>query len=147
MRKTFPILTLLASIAAGPAVAGEPAEAVRYFYENIGAEVDVASRDRFTSPALDFLNAADAAWDRDETVCIDFGFAVDAQDFDEDEIATTLKLDETVEGDTARVSARFENFGQPTQVDWTLRKGATGWLVADIAAPDKSWSVSTMECQ
>jgi len=146
MLKSFVTLSMLV-ITTAPAIAGEPGDAVRYFYENLGAESDLENRDRFTGPALDFLNAADAAWVRDETNCIEFGFAIDAQDFDEAEIANTLKLDETVDGDTASVVAKFDNFGQPTEVEWTLSQSAAGWQVTDIASEANQWRVSSMSCE
>ena len=147
MLKSLAILPMILIIATAPAVAGEPGDAVKYFYDNPGFEADPANRDRFTGPALDFLNAADAAWERDETVCIDFGFAVDAQDYDDAEVAKTLKLDETVSGDTAEVTAKFDNFGQATQVEWSLKKTASGWLVSDIGSSVNDWRVSSMTCQ
>ena len=146
MLKALVSMCLLALTAAS-ASAGEAADAVRFFYDNLGAETQPENRDRFTGPALDFLNAAEAAWDRDETVCIDFGFAVDAQDFDDAEIAKTLKLDETVNGDTAEVTATFENFGQATQVEWSLQSSGAGWQVSDIASEANNWRMSSMTCQ
>lgn len=134
-------------MAAGPVAAGEASDTVRAFYDDPAALSDPDRRALFTGPALDFLNAADAAWDRDETVCIDFGFAVDAQDYDDAEIARTLQLDEAVSGDTASVTAQFENFGQPTRIDWTLRKEAGNWLVSDIASGANQWRVSGMSCE
>lgn len=147
MRISLLILSMLVTIPAASAIAGEPGDAVRFFYDHLGAETEPGSRDRFTGPALDFLNAADAAWLRDQTNCIEFGFPVDAQDFDEEEIARTLKLDESVEGDTATVIAKFDNFGKATHIEWTLRNAATGWLVSDIASPDSAWRVSAMSCK
>lgn len=135
------------SMAAGPAAAGEASDVVKAFYDDPAALSDPDKRALFTGPALDFLNAADMAWDRDETVCIDFGFAVDAQDYDDAEIARTLTLDETVSGDTGRVVANFSNFGQPTRIDWTLRKNAGNWLVSDIASEANQWRVSNMICE
>ncbi|MBU4529103.1 MAG: hypothetical protein KUA43_17655 [Hoeflea sp.] len=147
MLKFLPVLSMLVAVTATPAFAAEPAEAVRYFYDNLGMESDPENRGRFTGPALDFFNAADAAWLRDETNCIEFGFPVDAQDFDEEEIARTLTLDEAVEGDTATVSAKFDNFGKATTIEWTLQNAATGWLVSDIASSESAWRVSAMSCK
>ena len=146
MLKRLVLLSVIAFPVA-PAFAGEASDAVRFFYQNPGGESQQENRDRFTGPALEFLNAADAAWDRDKTNCIDFGFAIDAQDFDEAEIARSLKLDETVEADTARVVARFDNFGQPTVVEWTLSQGAAGWQISDIASNANGWRGSAMSCE
>ena len=147
MLKSLAVLPVCFLIATAPVLAGEPADAVKYFYDNLGAETQPENRDRFSGPALDFLNAADAAWERDETNCIEFGFSIDAQDFDDAEIAKTLKLDETVNGDTAEVKASFDNFGQATQVEWSLKKSAAGWQVSDIGSSVNDWRLSAMSCE
>lgn len=146
MLKSLVILSILATTTV-PVAAGEPGDAVRYFYDDPGALTQPENRVRFTGPALDFLNAADAAWERDETVCIDFGFAVDAQDYDEAEIAKTLTLDETVSGDDASVTAQFSNFGQTTQIEWTLHNNGGSWLISDIASKTNGWRVSALSCE
>lgn len=146
MLKYFVALSLFVA-ATAPAAAGEASDAVRVFYDDPAALSDPDKRALFTGPALDFLNAADAAWDRDETVCIDFGFAVDAQDYDDAEILRTLQLDETVSGNAASVIAQFDNFGQPTRIEWTLSKDADNWLVSDIASQANQWRVSNMVCE
>ncbi|MEM5472009.1 hypothetical protein WNZ14_09770 [Hoeflea sp. AS60] len=146
MLKSLAVLPVFFMIATAPVLAGEPADAVKYFYDNLGSETQPENRDRFTGPALEFLNAANAAWERDETNCIEFMFPVDGQDFDDAEIAKTLKLDETVNGDSADVTASFSNFGQATQVEWSLTKTAAGWQVADIASEANQWRVSRMTC-
>lgn len=143
MIRCLAVLSVVA-LAAGPAAAGEAGDVVKAFYDDPAALSDTDKRGLFTGPALAFLNASDAAWDRDETVCIDFGFAVDAQDYDDAEIQRTLKLDETVSGDTASVIAQFDNFGQPTRIEWTLSKDAGRWLVSDIASEANQWRVSDM---
>lgn len=140
------VLLSVLALFSKPAFAGDPSDTVKYFYDHLGAESEFENRGRFTGPALDFLNAADAAWIGDETNCIDFGFAIDAQDFDEAEIARTLKLEETVDGNTARVVAQFDNFGQSTKVEWTLSQSAAGWQVSDIASKANDWRVSAMSC-
>jgi len=147
MLKSLAVVSLLLAIPTASALAGEPGDAVRFFYANLGAETQPENRARFTGPALDFLNAADAAWERDETNCIEFGFAVDAQDFDDAEIERTLTLYETIEGTTAKVTAEFYNFGKATQIDWTLENSSNGWLVSDIASAEHGWRVSSMECK
>ncbi|WP_339758378.1 hypothetical protein [uncultured Hoeflea sp.] len=141
------VLVSVFAVPAAPAFAGDASLAVRYFYDNLGAESGLENRDRFAGPALEFLNAADAAWNRDETLCLDFGFPVDAQDFDDAEIARTLKLDETVDGDTARVVARFNNFGEPSEVEWTLEQNTAGWQVSDVASTANDWRLSTLSCE
>jgi hypothetical protein len=141
------VLVSVFVLPAAPAFAGDASLAVQYFYDNLGTESGIENRDRFAGPALDFLDAADAAWDRDETLCLDFAFPVDAQDFDDAEIARTLKLKETVDGDIANVVARFDNFGEPAEVEWTLEQGAAGWQVSDVASKANDWRLSTLGCE
>jgi hypothetical protein len=141
------VLVSVFAVPAAPAFTGDASLAVRYFYDNLGAESGLENRERFAGPALEFLNAADAAWNRDETLCLDFGFPVDAQDFDDAEIARTLKLDETVDGDTARVVARFNNFGEPSEVEWTLEQNTAGWQISDVASTVNDWRLSTLSCE
>lgn len=38
----------------------------------------------------------------------------------------------------ALVTARFQNFGKPTEVDWRLVAAPDGWRVSDIAFPDQN---------
>ncbi|MDP3523811.1 MAG: hypothetical protein Q8S27_04480, partial [Hoeflea sp.] len=111
MLKSLAVLSIFLTTAATHAHAGDAADAVKYFYDNLGGEFAPGHRHRYTGPALDYLTAADAAWERDETNCISFSFAVDGQDFDDAELASTLKLDEVVDGETATVTASFVNFG------------------------------------
>lgn len=146
MLKVVFSLSLLA-IASVPVLAGEPSDVVKAFYDDPGSEYQLENRDRFVDPVLNFLNASDAAWNRDETICIDFVFSIDGQDFDLEEIAKTLKLDETVKGDTATVLAHFNNFDQPTEIEWTLKHDAGVWLVSDIASAANDWRVSSMNCE
>lgn len=141
------VLVSVFVLPAAPVFAGDASLAVQYFYDHLGAESGLENRDRFAGPALEFLNAADAAWNRDETLCLDFGFPVDAQDFDDAEIARTLKLDETVDGDTARVVARFNNFGEPSEVEWMLEQTTAGWQVSDVVSTANDWRLSTLSCE
>jgi hypothetical protein len=146
MLKHLLSLSLLA-VTGASAMAGEPSDAVKYFYDDPGSEYQLENRDRFTGPMLDYLNAVNAAWDRDETICVDFVFSIDGQDFDQEEISSSLKLDETVSGDSATVVAHFTNFEQPSDIEWTLRKDAGRWLVSDIASLTTNWRVSSMTCE
>ena len=146
MLKVLVSMSLLALIAV-PAFAGEPTDIVRAYYANPGSEVMPENRAKLTGPLLDLLEASEASWDRDETVCLDFAFSIDAQDFDQEEITKSLKLDETVSADTAKVTANFTNFDNPTTVEWTLVHSASGWLVSDIASLTSDWRASTMTCE
>ncbi|WP_322987942.1 hypothetical protein [Hoeflea sp.] len=145
MFRIFACLSMVALFAA-PALAGEATDAVSFFYQDPGAEYLPENRARFTGPMLDFLNDAGAAWERDEINCISFVFSIDAQDLDLDEITRTLKYDEAVEGERAVVTAHFANFGQSTEIEWTLQHSGAGWQVSDIASLTNDWRVSSMSC-
>jgi hypothetical protein len=127
--------------------AASPSETVANLYESLGMEADIATRDYYADPALTRLNQNAAAFDRGDIGCIDFSIAVDAQDYDEDEIAKSLRLEEWVSGGHARVLAKFSNFGQPTQVEWTLELEGEHWKVADVASPEHGWRLSNLDCE
>lgn len=138
----------LATLLSQPAWAGPAADAVGYFYaEGIGMEADESSRDRFTGPARAYLDASDRAFDEREEICLDFGLAVDGQDFDAAEIARTLELDEAADGGAAIVVASFTNFGQPREIEWTLVEENGAWKVTDIANEAAGWRVSQFVCE
>jgi hypothetical protein len=139
------------STAAVPALAGPAADAVRFFYEPVGSPSDPEFRDRFVDPARTKFQENDTlSSNGDEIGCIDFALPVDAQDLDDAEVARTLKLDETVSGDDATVTASFNLFpGEPEsrrEIVWTLKKVGDAWKIADIAAPKSDWKVSEFDC-
>lgn len=134
-------------LAALPAHAGEASDAVRWFYDNVGAESEPENRHRFTGAARDYLDANDRVWAEREEVCLDFGLTVDAQDYDEGEIARTLELRESVQNDEAIVMARFSMFGEPRTLEWTLFRDGRMWQVADIMSLQGGWRLSEFECE
>lgn len=141
-------LLALAALLPQPAWAGQAADAVGYFYaEGIGMEADESSRNRFTGPARAYLDASDRAFDEREEICLDFGLAVDGQDFDAAEVAQTLELEEAADGGAAIVVARFTNFGEPREIEWTLVEENGAWKVADIANETAGWRVSQFLCE
>lgn len=148
MRRLFPSCLVVFSLAAvSPVLAGSAADAVRFFYDHAGTEMEEANRDRFTGPARELLDANDRSWEENGEVCLDFSFTVDGQDFDEDEIARTLALDEAVSGASAVVNARFSLFGEPRHVEWSLAREGNAWKVADIASPETGWRLSEFTCE
>lgn len=136
-----------ASGHSASAHAGAASEVVASLYDSVGMEADIALRDFYTDPALTRLNQNDAAFDRGGERCIDFGIAVDGQDFDADEIARTLDLSEEGEDDRTRVVASFSNFGQATRIEWTLELVGGEWKVADVASPQGGWRLSQFDCE
>lgn len=137
----FAVAFLFGSV---PAYAGTPTESVRFFYDNIGAEFDVENRERFAGKAQKVLDSTAV---ETEEPCIDFALALDAQDYDEAEIAKSLKLAESIDGLTAIVDATFLIFGEPREVLWALEKTGEDWKVTDIFSPDEDWRLTKMECK
>ncbi len=132
---------------AQAALAGPPSDAVGWFYSHVGDEALPENRDRFTGPAKDFLDANDKAWKEREYICLDFGITVDGQDFDADEIAKTLNLDEQVKGDDATVTASFKLFGEPRKIEYLLAKEDGDWKVADVVSLTGNWKLSEFNCE
>ena len=148
MKQPTVLALALSILLPTAAFAGPAADAVAYFYKKgIGTEAMEETRDRFTGAAKAFLDANDRVFDEREEICLDFGLAVDGQDYDEAEIARSLKLHETVDGDAAMVIARFTNFGEPREIEWTLAKEGGAWKVSDIANNALGWRVSQFTCQ
>jgi hypothetical protein len=136
------ILCLTSAAFAGPA-----ADTVRSFYtDNLGYEADVSTREYFIDPALSQLDANDELIAEGELGCISFGLAVDGQDFDADEIANTLELEENLDSDVAIVIARFMNFGEEREIEWWLREVDGYWRVSDIYSITSDWRLSDFDC-
>lgn len=142
-------VALLVPVAA---FAGPASDAVKFFYSPVGSETDPATRDRYADPAKTKLDQNDRLTETNEIGCIDFGLAVDAQDFDDAEIAKTLKFEEKVSGDDATVLAIFRLFpndpaGMPArQIKWTLKKVGGDWKVSDIESAETGWKLSEFDC-
>lgn len=124
---------------AGPG----PVATVEAFYLN--APLGERDPERFTGPALETLRRHDAMEAKGEFGCLDFSFVFDAQDFDERQVADTLDVELAEEGaGTAKVVARFVNFGRAQEIDWTLEQVDGEWLVSDVAQPDGAWTLSEL---
>lgn len=144
----------LAIVIAFPVgvLAGEPSNLVKRFYDQVGLEFEPAGRTLFVPPASDVLEQSDKMSNGGEEVgCIDFGLAVDGQDYDDAEIARTLKLNEKIDGDNAAVTASFTLFqgGDDTagrQVEWTLKRVGIDWKVSDISSATSDWKLSEFDC-
>ena len=135
----------LALLALSPAAqAADALETVRGLYvptiwNPLEGRIDVT-----TGPALALLekNAKQT-----EANCFDFVVTVDGQDFDEAEVGRTLALEDTGRGadGATEIRARFQIFGQPQEVFWTMVEEKGGWKVADIVG--KEWRLSEFECE
>lgn len=142
MRQIAALLMLAGSTL--PALADEPVDAVRPFYENIGMEYDEASLELFVDPARSVIEA-DRRMAAEGDLCLGFLLAVDGQDYGEAEIAQSLELSQDGDDERAEVTARFSNFGEPQAVVWRL-VNQDGWKVADIGARDNGWWLSELGC-
>lgn len=131
--------------------AGPASDAVRFFYAPPGFEADPVERERFMDPARAIFDANDRLSGGDEVGCIDFGLAIDGQDYDEGEIARTLVLREEVDEDTAEVTATFRQFPGEEQsrreILWYLAMLDGEWKVYDIASLTGDWQLSAFDCQ
>lgn len=150
-----PIVLAAALSIALPAAAfaGPASDAVKFFYVPVVKfEADEQYRDRFTEPVTKLFDLNDRAIKKnpDQVACIDFDPGLDAQDFDQKTISKTLKLSETLDGDTAQVVASFELFpeGDDSQreMHWSLKKVDGRWKISDIASKTSDWTLSQLEC-
>jgi hypothetical protein len=140
------LLALSLSCLSIPAIAGTPIEAVQFFYNDPGEELNIANIDRFTSAAKAQLEGADKTYDSTDGPCIGFMLTVDGQDFDEAELEKTLDLTEAKAGDQATVIARFVSFEEEHEVFWTMEQIDGDWKVADISSKASDWTLSKFEC-
>jgi hypothetical protein len=146
MKRLFGPATCLGLLLSGPAFADAPADAVRYFYSNIGSETEPDNRDRFTGLARAALDANERAANSGGAACIDFILALDSQDLDQNEINSSLALNETENGSSANVTASFTLFRQPHEVEWSLQEVDGVWKVSDIASRTGNWRLSGLKC-
>jgi hypothetical protein len=87
----------------------------------------------------------------EEVGCIDFVLAIDAQDYDEKELAKTLQISGEDEGDSATVTAKFSLFEDQAdsgrEIVWSLRNVDGDWKVSDIESKTDNWKLSEFECK
>lgn len=139
--------------ATGTAMAADAVETVRSFYApEVWNPLESDDLSRLTGPALTlFQKSAAAAAEGGEMGCIDFVVTVGGQDYDDEEVAKTIRAAETgrtPEGDT-QVTARFRAFPDATaeeEIRWTMRDVDGAWKVADIESPADDWKLSTFPC-
>ncbi len=141
----------LTALVPSVAMAGPASDAVKFFYTQGRFVGDPDYRDRFVEPVKNLFDQNDAALASPDGVpCIDSDPALDAQDFDDGELARTLKLAEALNGDRAEVTATFSLF--PGEQDasremvWSLKNVDGKWKVADIASVTNGWKLSELEC-
>jgi len=151
--KPIVVAAVLSIVLPAAALAGPASNAVKFFYvPEVKFEGDAKYRDRFTEPVTKLFDLNDKATKNnpDEVACLDFDPGLDAQDFDQKTLAKTLKLAETVSGDTAEVTATFNLFPEgddsKRQMVWSLKKVDGKWKIADITSKTSSWTLSALEC-
>ncbi len=152
MRLTVLAAALTIALPAA-AFAGPASNAVKFFYmPEVKFEADAQYRDRFTEPVTKLFDLNDQAAKNlpDDVPCIDFAPGLDAQDYDEKTVAKTLKLAETLDGDSAEVTATFNLFPEgddsKREMVWSLRKIDGQWKIADITSKTSGWTLSALEC-
>ncbi len=149
--KLLPTLFAFALLAPAPALAGPASDAIRFFYDEPTFEPDPSVRDHFVDPAKTQFERNDAMASGGDAGCIDWVLAIDGQDFDEATLKKTLKLDETVNGDGAQVTATFTLFPTGEKSDreivWSLKQVDGEWKVSDIESKTNDWKLSELDCQ
>jgi hypothetical protein len=133
------------------AVAGPASDAVKFFYSSERFVADAKYRDRFIEPVTKLFEQNDKALESADAIpCIDADPALDAQDFDQNQLTKTLKLSEVVNGDAAEVTATFSLFpdgeGADREMVWSLTKIDGKWKISDIASKTNGWRLSELEC-
>lgn len=140
---TAVLLTMMAS----PALAGTPSEVVRPFYLQPGLELEQSARGNFIDPARKILNQNDEIRQGGPDGCLDPALPFNDTDFDPEEVARTLQLEELVSGNEATVLAKFMAEGQEQAVQWRLKEVGTSWRIADILSTSKDWALSRFQCE
>ncbi|HEV2512778.1 hypothetical protein [Bosea sp. (in: a-proteobacteria)] len=140
----------LAGLLSVGAVSAETPEAiVRGIYagglaqSSIGRLRSAENRGRYFQPSLVRLFAAD---DRADNLCIDFAITSSGQDFDEKEIARTLRVEVKAGDDRAAVDVRFRNFGEANHIRYDFVRAGEAWKIADIASLSHRWRLSKIRC-
>jgi hypothetical protein len=152
MKSTALLAFVVLAATLTAARAGDAAETVRGFYDDVEFEADPGFRDRFVDPARAKFEENDQLSSNGEEVgCIDFVLAIDAQDYEEKELARTLQISGDDAGDSATITARFSLFeGQPDsqrEIVWSMQKVNGDWKVADIESKTNDWKLSEFECK
>jgi hypothetical protein len=135
--------------AATPAAAQSAVDVVRAIYDNPEAanawrDGEAAALGDYAGAALETLLAHNRLAERDGYGCIDFDFVIAGQDYDADELARTLTLEDRTEGENATVWASFRQFGAPALVEWWLTLSEGRWQVTDVAGI--GWTLSGINC-
>lgn len=136
-------------LAAGAASAETPETIVRGIYaggltqSSIGRLRAPENRARYFQPGLVRLFAAD---DKTENLCIDFAITSSGNDYDDKEIARTLRIEPKAGDNRAAVDVRFRNFGEANHIRYDFVRAGERWKIADIASLSHRWRLSKLRC-
>lgn len=153
--KTRLVAALLwAGCATTAALAQTPEDIIRWVYQSHTQPGSSNGIHHLTAPAqraqffsrrmVAFFEANDSYGNDLATACLDFALDIPGQDFDPQEIASTLSLSSTGEPDRPTVTASFMTFGQPAQIVYDFISEDGFMRIDDIAGP--GWRVSLIPC-
>lgn len=140
---------IVSLLAAGAASAETPETIVRGIYAGGLAQGSFsrlrspANRAQYFQPNLVRLFAID---DRTENLCIDFAITSSGQDYDDKEIARTLRIETKTAGNRAAVDVRFRNLGEANHIRYDFARAGEAWKIADIASLSHRWRLSKLRC-
>jgi hypothetical protein len=148
MRAALVVLSLLAAMlptaAQAQRVFAEPADLIEYVYAPYLAGEYLENWEEVFSPTLAQLFADMEAKSQElgEPI-LDADPFINGQDY---EISELLIADPAIEGDRAIVDVSFLNFGQPSDLRYTLVRRAEGWKIDDIESmrPGEEWRLSEL---
>jgi len=129
------------------ALAGEPSEVVRQFYDKPGLELEASARGNFLDPARKVLNQNDEIRQGGEEGCLDPHLPFNDTNFDPAEVLKTLQFEELVTGGEATVVVKFKAEGQLQAVQWRLKDIGGRWRIFDIVSLTKDWALSRFQCE
>lgn len=148
MRWTLPLISAWMLGLAGIAHAQTPLAIVEGIYAGglTRSSMDrmraPANRARHFQPAIVRLLAAN-----DRAECIDFALTSDGQDYDEGEIARTIRMEQRIDGDRASVDVRFMSLRKPNHYLYEFQRAGDDWKIADIASlGEGNWRLSQTPC-
>ena len=143
------ILALIALLLAAPSIAWsgpaeEPATTIAAIYRIYQTTPQDKAPDigKVYSPRLQALIEADArATPEGEVGKIDWDVFVDGQEW---QLANLKITSVSVEGDSAEVSASFDNLGEPREILFDMVREGGRWLVDDVQSvrPGGRWTMS-----
>jgi len=142
------MFAILALLIGQPAKADEIAELVREIYDPYHHAGPVGSLETMQKHVISKkLHALFEYYDRrsspDEVGTLDFDPFISAQDY---ELKDVEIVSETIDGDEATVEVGFTNFGDRTELTYTLAKEGGAWKIDDIRSmnPDDPWILSKL---